>query len=47
MSEPRRLRSVSSQEARQPTDIPERAGKPPSYDTLAAAVVKTRISGYV
>jgi O-methyltransferase involved in polyketide biosynthesis len=36
MSEPRSLRSVSSPDAaatRQPTDIPERAGEPPSYDT--------------
>jgi len=36
MSEPRSLRSVSSRDAaaaRQPTDIPERAGEPPSYDT--------------
>jgi O-methyltransferase involved in polyketide biosynthesis len=36
MSEPRRLKAVSSHDtpaARQATDIPERAGEPPSYDT--------------
>jgi hypothetical protein len=36
MSEPRSLRSVSGHDTpavRQPTDIPERAGEPPSYDT--------------